>query len=495
MQEVKNDVAIIISVGSKLQSKKIQTMSTLIENPDIPLVGLNGKRRLYSDSNASSEDDNKKTLARYSRKFRFDTVGKMLATRKELFQKRKNNADVALCLALVGIAIMVIETELTTAGIFDRRSIWSSVLKMCITASTVALLIFLGLYHYLDIQLFTVDNGVNDMRLALTAHRVCKIAAEFILCSIHPIPGAFTITWNATVAEGQHSRTMLVPLDVVLSLPMFLRAYLICRAIMLHSRLYQDASSQGLGALNRIHFNFRFVFKSLMTLYPEYVLSVIMVGALLSSSWALRLCEMYGVDGHRDQVHASFLNCMWLIAVTFLSVGYGDLVPISYCGRGIAVLTGMMGAGCTALVVAVLARRLELSRSEKYVHDFVIDADLDKRLKHEAANVMKAGWFVYKCKKNKGNTSKIVSHHQRLLKAVYNIREIKAAQRRLLDASVTLVEMGKAQNETNLYVSHIKHRQTILEDKVEAVEGKVSLILDKVTAINRALRPALDKDK
>jgi hypothetical protein len=33
---------------------------------------------------------------------------------------------------------------------------------------------------------------------------------------------------------------------------------------------------------------------------------------------------------------------MWLIAITFLSVGYGDIVPNTYCGRGIAVTTGMM---------------------------------------------------------------------------------------------------------------------------------------------------------
>ena len=36
------------------------------------------------------------------------------------------------------------------------------------------------------------------------------------------------------------------------------------------------------------------------------------------------------------------LNTMWLIAITFLSVGYGDIVPNTYCGRGIAVATGMM---------------------------------------------------------------------------------------------------------------------------------------------------------
>ena len=50
-----------------------------------------------------------------------------------------------------------------------------------------------------------------------------------------------------------------VPIDVALSLPMFLRLYLICRVMLLHSKLFTDASSRSIGALNRINFNTRWV--------------------------------------------------------------------------------------------------------------------------------------------------------------------------------------------------------------------------------------------
>lgn len=48
------------------------------------------------------------------------------------------------------------------------------------------------------------------------------------------------------------------------------------------------------------------------------------------------------LDRYHDEEHANLLNTMWLIAITFLSVGYGDIVPNTYCGRGIAVTTGIM---------------------------------------------------------------------------------------------------------------------------------------------------------
>lgn len=50
------------------------------------------------------------------------------------------------------------------------------------------------------------------------------------------------------------------------------------------------------------------------------------------------------VGGRRfhDEDHANYLNSMWLIAITLLSVGYGDIVPNTYCGRGITLTCGIM---------------------------------------------------------------------------------------------------------------------------------------------------------
>lgn len=48
------------------------------------------------------------------------------------------------------------------------------------------------------------------------------------------------------------------------------------------------------------------------------------------------------INSFHDEEHANLLNSMWLIAITFLSVGFGDIVPNTYCGRGIAVSTGIM---------------------------------------------------------------------------------------------------------------------------------------------------------
>lgn len=46
------------------------------------------------------------------------------------------------------------------------------------------------------------------------------------------------------------------------------------------------------------------------------------------------------------------------------------------------------GAGCTVLVVAVVARKLELTRAEKHVHNFMMDSHISKRVKSKFNHVI-----------------------------------------------------------------------------------------------------------
>ena len=50
---------------------------------------------------------------------------------------------------------------------------------------------------------------------------------------------------------------------------------------------------------------------------------------------------------------------MWLVAVTFLAIGYGDLVPNTYCGRAICVASGLMVRKCSFLYSLEFSLNLE----------------------------------------------------------------------------------------------------------------------------------------
>lgn len=145
---------------------------------------------------------------------------------------------------------------------------------------------------FISLQLFMIDNCADDWRIAMTWQRISQITMELIICAVHPIPGNYIFVWTTKLANKNGGiGKKCVPYDVPLSLPMFFRLYLICRVMLLHSKLFTDASSRSIGALNRINFNTRFVLKTLMTICPGTVLLVFMVSLWIIASWTLRQCE------------------------------------------------------------------------------------------------------------------------------------------------------------------------------------------------------------
>ncbi|XP_011505136.1 PREDICTED: small conductance calcium-activated potassium channel protein [Ceratosolen solmsi marchali] len=412
-------------------------------------------------------------------------VGYRLGRRKALFEKRKRISDYALVMGMFGIIVMVIENELSSAGVYSKASFYSTALKTLISVSTVILLGLIFAYHALEVQLFMIDNCADDWRIAMTWQRISQISVELAICAVHPIPGEYYFLWTTKLAnKGGDIGSKWVPYDVTLSLPMFLRLYLICRVMLLHSKLFTDASSRSIGALNRINFNTRFVLKTLMTICPGTVLLVFMVSLWIIASWTLRQCERF-----HDEEHANLLNAMWLIAITFLSVGFGDIVPNTYCGRGIAVSTGMMGAGCTALLVAVVSRKLELTRAEKHVHNFMMDTQLTKRLKNAAANVLRETWLIYKHTRlvKRVNPGRVRTHQRKFLLAIYALRKVKMDQRKLMDNANTITDMAKTQNTVYEIVSDMSSRQDALEERLIGLEEKLTSLQEQLEMLPEAL--------
>lgn len=82
--------------------------------------------------------------------------------------------------------------------------------------------------------------------------RVLLIALELLVSAVHPVPGDFKFQWRARLAFSYAPSQAEADLDMVLSVPMFLRLYLIARVMLLHSKLFTDASSRSIGALNKV---------------------------------------------------------------------------------------------------------------------------------------------------------------------------------------------------------------------------------------------------
>uniref|UniRef100_A0A8C5P358 Potassium intermediate/small conductance calcium-activated channel, subfamily N, member 1 n=1 Tax=Jaculus jaculus TaxID=51337 RepID=A0A8C5P358_JACJA len=417
------------------------------------------------------------------------TVGHRLGHRRVLFEKRKRLSDYALIFGMFGIVVMVTETELSW-GVYTKASLYSFALKCLISLSTVILLGLVILYHAREIQLFLVDNGADDWRIAMTWERVSLISLELAVCAIHPVPGHYRFTWTARLAFSLAPSAAEADVDVLLSIPMFLRLYLLARVMLLHSKVFTDASSRSIGALNRVTFNTRFVMKTLMTICPGTVLLVFSISSWIVAAWTVRVCERYH---DKQEVTSSFLGAMWLISITFLSIGYGDMVPHTYCGKGVCLLTGIMGAGCTALVVAVVARKLELTKAEKHVHNFMMDTQLTKRVKNAAANVLRETWLIYKHTRlvKKPEQARVRKHQRKFLQAIHQLRSVRIEQGKLNDQANALADLAKTQSVTYEVVSELHAQQEDLEARLASLESRLDALGASLQALPGLIAQAI----
>ena len=128
-----------------------------------------------------------------------------------------------------------------------------------------------------------------------------------------------------------------------------------------------------------------------------------------------------------------------------------------------------------------MSQKLELTRSEKYVHNFVANIELAKAHKHQAANVLKYSWKVWHLRRQgKQNCIQCIKTQRKLLTSIHLVRTIKRQQRKLADNYVSLVEVFTAQRSTNAATDSLSQQVLLMERKVDRIE-------DKLTAINRGM--------
>ncbi|XP_018542768.1 intermediate conductance calcium-activated potassium channel protein 4 isoform X1 [Lates calcarifer] len=374
-----------------------------------------------------------------------------LRDRKVLLEDKKRLCALSLGTALLGILLMIIHVEICP-NVYKPGSNIGLIINCFISLSTGCLLILIIAFHYKDIRLFVNDHNQVDWRIAMTSHRVFVITLELLVCSIHPVGTYWKVglqvnsTSSTPLCISNDNNEALLDVELLLSVLMFLRLYLVHRAILLHSKVLLSASYRSIGSLNNINFTFRFVLKVLMNKHPARTLLVFILLFWLTASWMLTLCER-----QKQASTGNMETALWLIAITFLTVGYGDVAPTTSCGKAVCLFTGVMlkrgkqGVACTAMLVAVVTEKLALNKGEKHVHFFMLDIQISKRIRHAAANVLRECWLLHRTNVTKGSRGEHRRHQRCLLEAIRVFRHLRLKQRQLRDYVSEMVDLPKMQ--------------------------------------------------
>jgi hypothetical protein len=82
-------------------------------------------------------------------------------------------------------------------------------------------------------------------------------------------------------------------------------------------------------------------------------------------------------------------NSLWLVVVTMTTIGYGDIAPISYFGRVLAMIACILGIFFLSLVTVFLNNSISFDEVEKHVYEAIIQEKYKlKDIEKEAAKVI-----------------------------------------------------------------------------------------------------------
>ena len=109
----------------------------------------------------------------------------------------------------------------------------------------------------------------------------------------------------------------------------------------------------------------RFTLKCLIIRDPGLTVVCILASSTLILAYILRIFEIeyYRSVGQID--FDNYFQAIWVIVVTMTTVGFGDLVPYSFIGRCIIMVTSFWGAFIISLVIVSVSKIFELSRNQK----------------------------------------------------------------------------------------------------------------------------------
>ncbi|XP_067651907.1 small conductance calcium-activated potassium channel protein 3-like isoform X1 [Haliotis asinina] len=437
------------------------------DNTFHPLVQQKSNSWKYMEENAGNS---KRETARPEAEKRERTLGSKLELRKKLIQRRRWLVNVKFFMALSGIVFMVIENELFYSDTYEKGDVVSLFLKSMTSISTLLLLVTICVYYHTGMEIRMVDGGVDDPLVVTPVSMWFMLVAELIVCAIHPFPGDINIAL-ATVKDIKVASSV----DRILSVLMMFRLYIIGNFMVVHSRLLTDPSTQSIGAMSTVRINPFFVFKCAMSKHPWFVISCIMLSMYVVSVWAMRTCELYFTKT------TDLTSFMWLAAMTFLTIGYGDLTPHTHCGHLVAIVTGLMGLGSCALLVAVLARRLEQSRSERYVYNFLTRIHLQNKRKCAAANVVKLVLRIWICHRKYGSGSSLTLLNWKLRNAVRTMRMARASLAEIDGTSIGLIEISQMITRINGAMDVMLTSQNKVCQQLRQIEKQMTKLKVKTT--------------
>ena len=159
----------------------------------------------------------------------------------------------------------------------------------------------------------------------------------------------------------------------------------------------------------------------------------------------------------------------------------------------IAGMIGVIGLASSALLIAILANKLLLTREEKYVHTFALNTQIEKKLKHQAANVIKFAmktWYLKR--KDKSTSIQKFQAQRRLFGSIHCIQQIRQRRRNLVDNCIGFSELMTMHRDTRARAEETAEQIVEIKTRVQKIEENLNNMNRSMETLQNTLNILLD---
>jgi len=429
------------------------------------------------------------------------TLQTKLTLQNNLAAAQSRHAHMQFVFGSLGVLLMVLQNELAwhsngggwfplcgsdqschprdiSKSVFPLRSGMPAVntLRILISLTTAIMLHFQTQYYGCAVERAKLKNLLPPTATLRNSPLFKTFVVEACVLVVHVFPGLETLDGSPTLL-------------LWLSLFMFVRVALLGRVIRFRSAL-NSPNGRFIQALTSVEFDSSFILKTELKNNPGQCMAVCLLLLLLVTGYSLHLIEsiMCGYNSLLDCKPLGFWDAEWLLVITILTVGYGDVYPHTHGGRFVAIVGGLMGTIITAVTIALTTNYLDLTRSQSKVVAF-LKRDANKNLvQHQAARTIAAAWNAYGARRHQHAAERALE-----VKLFGELRKFRAVKRFVqandgtdpVDRQLTLLEAMEVN------VDEISSRMEALHSHVfpEEVESSGVEVASNERACEREPRP------
>jgi hypothetical protein len=154
----------------------------------------------------------------------------------------------------------------------------------------------------------------------------------------------------------------------------------------------------------------------------------------------------------------------------------------------------LIGLLLSALLIAIIAQKLHLTREEKYVHTFVLNNRLIGKRKNQAANIIKFAVKVWYLKRHGKSTSiQYFQAQQKLFRSILSFQKVRQQQRNLVDTCVGFTELITIERNTSAQTEETVEEIVEIKTEVKQIKEELKNLNHSMNILQNTLNILLDK--